>query len=517
MFSNKPQSCVECTAGGVGNHESNGLRRELRIRIQRGKREKHDCRGDNRDSKHGSDGGRRRKAHASIFAIPHIPEDDDAMTPQESELLVRTGPGTPMGHLIRQYWIPACLSTELAADAPPLRLLILGEKLVAFRDTSGRVGIMDHRCPHRCASLFFGRNGDDGIRCVYHGWKFDVHGNCLEMPNVPRDQDFSHKVKAKAYAVTERNGLVWVYMGPRKSPPPMPMLEATLLGAEQTAYRVFQRECNWLQALEGDIDTSHFGFLHAGAVDPADLDPTEPNRFVLIDRAPRYHVKDSPWGTTYVAYRPADEGRTHHRLAHFLFPFWTYPPEGAFGDNIITQAWVPMDDTHTMVYHITWKVRPVPPRALKGGRSIPGLESKYDYLPNSSDWHGRWRFVANRENDYLIDREAQATSSYCGITAVSIQDQAITESMGPITDHGLEHLAPSDRMIIQTRRRLAAAARALSSNGTIPPVVDDPECVLEARAGSYLADSELDWIAAYDKQLVSAVDPTGKLKRPVAI
>ena len=436
-------------------------------------------------------------------------------TAQESDFMVRVGPGTPMGNLIREYWIPACLSSELVADGPPMRLLLLGEKLIAFRDTAGHVGILDQRCPHRAASLYFGRNGDNGLRCAYHGWKFDVDGQCRDMPNLPPHQDFSHKVRAKAYLVSERNGLVWAYMGPRETPPPMPMLEPTLLGEHEVVYRVFQRECNWLQALEGDIDTSHFGFLHAGAVDLADLDPQDPSRFVLLNKTPEYHVKDSDWGTTYSAYRPADPGQTHHRLAHFLLPFWTYPPEGRFNDNVITQAWVPMDDTHTMVYHIAWKTRPIPPRALKGNQIVPGLESRYEYRPNSTDWYGRWRFVANRENDYLMDNEARATVSYCGITGVSIQDQAITESMGPTTDHTWEHLAPSDRMIIATRKRLVAAAHALAEDGRTPPAVDNPECQLGARAGSFIADTQLEWMDAYEQQLETAANPTGKLSARV--
>ncbi|MBK8064902.1 MAG: Rieske 2Fe-2S domain-containing protein, partial [Betaproteobacteria bacterium] len=292
-------------------------------------------------------------------------------TAQESETLVRIGPGTAMGKLMRQYWVPACLASELQAGGAPMRLLLLGEKLVAFRDAQGRVGIMDHRCPHRCASLFFGRTDEDGIRCVYHGWKFDVNGQCLEMPNLPPEQDFSHKVKARAYPVRERNGLVWTYMGPRDTPPPLPQFEPTLLDGEAVAYRVFQRECNWLQALEGDIDTSHFGFLHTGAVDVADLNPEEPSRYVFLHRAPEYYVQESPFGTSYCAHRPAGPGETHYRVAHFLFPFWTYPPEGNFGDNIISQAWVPMDDTHTMVFHITWNKRTPPPRA-EGRQDHPG-------------------------------------------------------------------------------------------------------------------------------------------------
>jgi phthalate 4,5-dioxygenase oxygenase subunit len=429
----------------------------------------------------------------------------------ESRILVHTGAETPMGRLMREYWIPACLSSELAADAPPMRLLLLGEKLVAFRDTSGRVGLLDQRCPHRCASLYFGRNEKDGVRCAYHGWKFDVRGNCVEMPNLPARLDYRDKVKAKAYPVVERNGLVWAYMGPRAEAPPLPLFEPTLLDADNVTYRVFQRECNWLQALEGDIDTSHFGFLHAGSVDPGDLDPDEPSRFAILDRAPEYHVAETQWGTTYAAYRPADPGSIFYRVAHFLVPFWTFLPEGVFRDNVIAQAWVPMDDTHTMVYQLAWKKRSPPPRSLKEGRMIPGLEPKYDYLPNTPDWYGRWRFKANKDNDYLLDREAQRTVSFTGITGVSIQDQAITESMGPVTDHSWEHLVPSDRMITATRRRLVKAATALEQ-GEVPPGVDNPEINLHARAGSFVASEALAWREAYAQELAAALNPTARLQ-----
>src|SRR5271168_641848 len=140
----------------------------------------------------------------------------------ENELLTKVGPGTPMGALMRQYWLPACLSTELTADGDPLRLMLLGEKLIAFRDSAGRIGVLDHRCPHRCASLFFGRNEEGGLRCVYHGWKFDTAGNCLEMPNLPIDQEALPKIKAKSYQVAERGGVVYVYMGERAIAPPLP-------------------------------------------------------------------------------------------------------------------------------------------------------------------------------------------------------------------------------------------------------------------------------------------------------
>src|SRR6478609_12058184 len=169
-------------------------------------------------------------------------------TAAEGALLTRVGPGTPMGDLMRRYWIPAALSSELERDGTPVRMKLLGEKLIAFRDSAGRVGVMDHRCPHRCASLFLGRNEENGIRCVYHGWKYDTQGNCVDTPNIAGDSDFKRHIKAKAYKTAERNGLVWVYMGERQeAPPPLPEIEATLLPETEVQIVFAQRECNWLQ------------------------------------------------------------------------------------------------------------------------------------------------------------------------------------------------------------------------------------------------------------------------------
>ena len=189
------------------------------------------------------------------------------LSAQDNELLCRIGPGTPMGHLMRQYWMPGLKSDELPApDSPPLRLRLLGENLIAFRDTSGRVGVVQNACPHRGASLFFGRNEEDGLRCVYHGWKFDVSGACIDMPSEPAESNFKAKVRATAYATQERGGMVWVYMGPRDIPPELPQLEQNMLPVGEASIRAIQRECNWMQALEGDIDTTHLGFLHLGAI-----------------------------------------------------------------------------------------------------------------------------------------------------------------------------------------------------------------------------------------------------------
>ena len=206
--------------------------------------------------------------------------------------LTRVGPGTLMGEMMRQYWVPAAASGELSADSDPIRLVLLGERLIAFRDSDGVVGVMDHRCPHRCASLFLGRNEQGGIRCVYHGWKFSTDGTCVDMPNVAPEDRFA--VKAKAYPAAERNGLIWVYLGSRAEPPPLPQVEANLLSA--VTIQFVQRDCNWLQAMEGDIDTSHFGFLHAGHITQDMLEPDSGLYHTVGNRAPKYHVTDTPWG-----------------------------------------------------------------------------------------------------------------------------------------------------------------------------------------------------------------------------
>ncbi|HEX4114003.1 MAG TPA: Rieske 2Fe-2S domain-containing protein, partial [Stellaceae bacterium] len=382
-------------------------------------------------------------------------------TTAESELLTRVGPGTPMGALMREYWIPAALSAELKADGDPMRLKLLGEELIAFRDSSGRVGVMDHRCPHRCASLFYGRNEENGIRCIYHGWKYDVDGNCLDQPNLPPHQVHKDKIKAKAYRASERNGVIWVYMGARDKAPPLPMFEATLMPPDEVRIGVVQRECNYLQALEGDIDTSHFAFLHAGALDWKELMPGSTWYYSMKDRAPEYSIENTDWGTMYGAHRPAETGTTYWRVAHFLFPFWTIPPDGDFSTHVVARAWVPLDDTHCMFFIWSWLGATPKERLLKTGEPIPGVNfGQQGLLPNTTDWLGRFRLNANATNDYKIDRAAQRGGhNFSGLHNITLEDQCMTESMGPVVDHSLEHLAPSDAMIGVTRRRLLQAVR----------------------------------------------------------
>ena len=430
----------------------------------------------------------------------------------DSVELTRVGPGTVMGQLMREYWIPALMCSELARGAAPLRLMLLGEKLIGFRDSAGRVGVMDHRCPHRGASLFLGRNEEGGIRCIYHGWKFDVSGKCLDMPNVPSHQDFKQKVKAKAYPAVERAGMVWVYMGSRANAPLLPAFEILDVPDGEVGVLLIQRDCNYLQALEGDIDTSHFGFLHAGHIDPDDLREDDPIHHTVAIRAPEYHIADTAWGTTYAGYRTAGPGRTSWRFGNFLFPFWTQVPNGELSHHLQVRGWVPLDDEHTMYCVLWWKrgvsamTQQAP--ALKDGAPVGGMGRRNDFLPNTTDWLGRWRLAANASNDWHIDRAAQRDNViYSGIDSIHLQDQAVTESMGAILDHTFEHLAPSDQMITRTRRRLLMAARALRDKRVRPPGVENVEVFRNARGGYFVSDDRSGWQDAYAEQLAVASRP----------
>ena len=392
---------------------------------------------------------------------------------------------------MRQYWVPAALSSELPEpDGAPLRVRLLGEDLIAFRVSSGAVGLIQNSCPHRGASLFYGRNEAEGLRCVYHGWKFDVGGRCVDMPIEPAESNFKQKVRAVTYPCVERGGLIWTYLGPRPTPPPMPELEATML--TDNRIQVYQRDCNWMQALEGDIDTGHTVYLHLGGVDASEVPPDSWARYALADRAPRYEVTDTDSGVMYGAYRPAEADTNYWRIANFLFPFYAMIPTGVLGLEVRVRAWVPMDDAHTLAFLITHGAPPPPRNA--GRQAVAPPET----LPNTTDWYGRFRCAADGTNDYLIDRKAQKTVSFTGIGSIHLQDQAVTESMGPVYDRTREHLGTSDAMVIRTRKRLLDAARALRDRGQIPPGVDDPR-VYAVRSGGVVLPRGADWIEATQK------------------
>jgi phthalate 4,5-dioxygenase oxygenase subunit len=413
---------------------------------------------------------------------------------EDNELVTRVGPGTPMGEMMRQYWVPALAAAELPGpDCDPVRVMLLGERLIAFRDSSGAIGLLANSCPHRGASLFFGRNEECGLRCVYHGWKFDAAGNCVDMPSEPPESNFKQKVRTTAYPCVERGGVVWTYMGPRATPPPLPDIEASMLPEGEWAVELTLRECNWLQALEGDVDTSHLQILHLGSKRPEDARPGTMEYYALMDRAPRYEVVDTPGGTMYGAYRPAGDDGYYWRIAQFLFPFYTMIPTGLLGVQVICRAWVPLDDEHTMFYSMASRatVQTLAPRR-NPDLSLAGR----GYQPNSTDWFGRFRMVPNKENDYLIDRDKQRRKeSFSGIEGIAVQDQAVTESMGPIYDRSSEHLGATDVMIIRLRRRLLDAVKAWRDAGVMPPGADDPT-VYAVRSGGVILPREADWVAA---------------------
>jgi len=408
------------------------------------------------------------------------------LSQEENELLCRIGPGTPMGNLLRQYWMPLFLSAELSEpDGRPLRTRLLGENLVAFRDSDEKVGLVAENCPHRGASLYFGRNEEAGLRCVYHGWKFDVAGRCVDMPNEPPESNFKDKVQAHAYPCTERNGVVWAYMGPRSEPPPLPDLEWNVLPQEHSYVWKAMRECNWMQGLEGDIDTSHLYFLHSR------LNPDDSPALGVWhpDRHPRLELVQTDYGVKYAARRDQDEGHFYWRITQFLMPIHAYFPPGGFS-GVPGHIWVPLDDEHTMVWSVM--VNPAAPltdqeRERMGGRG------NGEYLPQTSNPLGSWRLAANKENDYLRDFEAQRNKTFTGIKSIFLQDQAVTESMGPVLDRASEHLGTSDAMVIQVRKRLLDAAKALQEDGVAPDGVEQPE-IYGVRSASMVLPKSKGWI-----------------------
>jgi len=408
---------------------------------------------------------------------------------EENELICRVGPGTPMGNLMREYWVPAMLSSELpSADSDPQRVLLLGEQLIGFRDTNGQVGLIQNNCPHRGASLFFGRNEEAGLRCVYHGWKFDVSGNCIDMPNEPAESDFKSKVKATAYPCQERNGIVWTYMGPRAEPPPLPDLEANVLdGSTATA---FQLECNWLQILEGDLDTTHVGFLHYGGLAPEEQPQGTFSDYQLRQKPAHFEVIDTPGGVAYGARRPGPAGQHYWRIAQVAMAFYTFTPPGVLGVKKNNGARVPMDDYHTMTFFMNHG----------GRRPNTGPSAAFpEKLPNTTDWYGRFRFEQTLSNDFLIDRDLQrqnqGSGGYTGINGILMQDAAMTTSMGPIMNRTTERLGSADSMVIQVRRRLFNAIKAHMERGVTPPGVDNPD-VYRVRSGGVFLPEGVDWVQA---------------------
>jgi phthalate 4,5-dioxygenase oxygenase subunit len=422
------------------------------------------------------------------------------LSKSDTDYLCRIGPGTPMGNLMREYWMPAIRSDELPApDCPPVRIKLLGEELIGFRTTSGKVGLMQSACPHRGASMFFGRNEEEGLRCVYHGWKFDVTGACVDMPSEPAESNFKNKVRARAYPTHERNGIIWAYMGPREVPPPLPDIEANMLceGAHQVS--VLYRACNWMQGLEGEMDTVHAAFLHFGHVSPDSLQPGAFDYYHYKQRSAKFVTVETDYGVAAGAYRPAEADTNYWRVTQILFPFFHMLPGGKLGEVIRIGAYVPMDDEH----HLHWEIGTFNPEGKADERALMrgnvGMDAPLGSrrLPNGTGWYERFRSDQNMANDFLIDREAQRSgASYTGIAGVRIQDCAVTESMGIVNDRSKEHLGTTDAFIIRVRRKLMAMAKALEENGVTPLGVDTPE-VYRQRSGEMIIPRSQDWWDAY--------------------
>lgn len=386
------------------------------------------------------------------------------LTKEQNELVTRTNAGTPMGELFRRYWLPALLSEELAEnDGPPVRLKLLGERLICFRDSEGRLGVIDEFCAHRGVSLWFGRNEESGLRCPYHGWKFDVNGRCVEVPSEPEGSRFCEKVRLKAYTLVERGGVVWIYMGPPEFQPPLPEWEFATVPAAHSFMSKRLQECNWLQALEGGIDSSHVSFLHSGGLksDPL-FKGAKGNEYNLADLRPKFEVAETEGGLFIGARRNAEPGHLYWRITPWIMPCFTMvPPRG--DHPVHGHFWVPIDDENCWAwsfdYHPTRALTEQEVRAMKDGA---GIHCKYvpgTYIP-----------LANKSNDYLMDRARQKTGElYSGVESIAIQDSSLQESMGPIQNRTREMLTTTDRGIMQARRRLMAAATALAEKGIEPP------------------------------------------------
>jgi phthalate 4,5-dioxygenase len=404
------------------------------------------------------------------------------LSKEENDRLTRVGPGTPMGETMRRYWIPALLSWELPEpDGEPVRVSLLGEELLAFRTTDGEIGMIEEFCPHRGVSLWLGRNEDNGIRCVFHGWKFDRNGQCVEQMNEP--QPFCHKIKITSYPTIEFGGVVWTYMGPRDRQPAPPQFDWTnYQEPHMTVSKVIQ-ECNWLQALEGGIDTSHFTIMHRALK----KNPLQPGVGVddpgLKGGAPTLEVDVTDYGYAYYGIRPMPDGREYVRGYHFIMPFTQLRPPGPNKKQVHGHFWVPMDDENCMVwnFYYSYEGEDMTTR-VSNGQSGNAYGNQVD--PKT------FRSIRNRSNNWMIDRKMQKTETFTGIEGINQQDRAVQESMKPIVDRTREHLGPADKAIIATRRLLFKAIESVEKG-------DDPQGVspsyYELRAAEGTFDTGVDW------------------------
>jgi nitrite reductase/ring-hydroxylating ferredoxin subunit len=420
------------------------------------------------------------------------------LKPEDNQRITQVGRGTPMGELQRRYWLPFALSKELPdRDGAPIRVRVLGEDLVAFRATDGSVGLMDAFCPHRRAPMFFGRNEECGLRCVYHGWKFDVNGTCVDMPSEPADSLFKTKVTIATYPVWEGGGLMWTYMGPPEHQPAVPDYEFTRAPATHRYVSKTFEECNWLQALEGGLDTSHSSFAH-------NLDIHDKSYLRSQDTAPRLEVYRTDYGYTYAGIRTLGD-KSYVRAYHYVMPAQQMrgrvtSRKGGHVDphpTINGHIWVPIDDTHCWVFN--WMYSYTPDIPIEEAYAHD-LEKQYgrgedDLIP------GTYQLKKNLRNDYLIDRQLQKTKTFTGIDGVNTQDMALQEGMGGIVDRSKEHLGTSDRAIIVMRQLLMEAMDDMEAGKPIRGI--DPKTYTNVRAVDLVIPPAPDWREALKDELVA--------------
>lgn len=397
---------------------------------------------------------------------------------EDNELLTRTGPGTPMGELFRAFWVPCLASEEIPEpDCPPVRVFVMGEELLAFRDTYGNVGLIDAYCAHRRAPLFYGRNEEAGLRCVYHGWKYDRAGQCVDMPNEPPESRFKEKVRLRAYPAREAGGLVWAYMGLEDEPPAMPQLEWLDLPESHWLVDKSLVECNYLQAAEGDHDSSHASWLHATLdnqlEDAYRMADTQLTAIHMMDKAPRLYVLETDFGFVTGSRRRGIGENNFWRLTTWLMPFYSMIASEP-GTTLVMNVRVPLDDEHSWLYRVAY--HPAKPLSDRERASYTGLGSIFQEKEQDS-----FRAKANLDNDYLIDRLRQKHETFSGIKSLPAQDRALTERMAPrpggsraIVDRTTERLASSDASIIQLRKQLLRLARD-HQRGTAPTTLTHPE------------------------------------------
>lgn len=381
------------------------------------------------------------------------------LSKQDNALLVTSEANTVMGNYLRCYWHPVALSEEVAKpDSPPIRVKIMGEDLLLFRDSQGKTGLIEPFCAHRGADLFFGRNEECGIRCIYHGWKYDIHGNCIDMPNVPKDAAYHGKIKIKAYPTREFADMVWAYMGPEnEEPSELPQLEAGLVPQNHRYVTKRLVECNWTHSMEGALDTAHFSFLHMPAPtftkdDSTNIAADEKRiRWLRNDPAPRFSIIEHAVGFMIGGARNADPGDHYWRLTQYMLPTHSITPSAMPNETYYGYTWVPIDDHHCWTYVYAWNPdQPIPSDELqkyKNGGYGQFAELGPGYVP-----------IRNRSNNYLMSRDDQKKVSFTGVKGIAEQDQMAQESQGYIVDRTKENLTPTDIGIIRFRKLLLQEA-----------------------------------------------------------